>query len=413
MARTSVRLKKTWALLRERGVVPGLKHAARHWLEDRMRVNADVFGDLSFVYGDLVPPALTSQNHAGLTITWIIPQFALGSGGHHNIFSAIVDLETAGHRNQIYLVGGSDAEARLSTEIARRYYAPITCEIQLFREQVADSDALVATSWETAYRVRSLGNTCRKFYFVQDLEYQFYSEGSLRELAAQTYRWGFYGITGGDWIAAELMKNFNMPCSSFRFWYDTQLYRPIPESQTDRKRILFYARPRTARRGFDLGLLALGLVAKEVPDTEFILPGMTPRDAELPFRATFPGVLAVQRLPALYSSVTASLVLSHTNLSLLPVELMACGCPVVSNRGPNVEWLLSDQNCLLADPTPECLAEKLIRLLKDDDLRNKYSQAGLRFAASIDRKQEIAKIERAFRIGLGQGDQRRGLGWPV
>ena len=402
MGRTSLRIQKAWALMRRHGLGEGVRRAAKHWIDDQITVNSDVLGDLSFIYGEAVPPTLSSRNSSTLMINWIIPQFALGSGGHHNIFSAIVELESRGHSNRIYLIGANVEEARRSTELARRYYAPIKCDIQSFCGEVENSDALVATSWETAYRVRSLGNTCRKFYFVQDLEYQFYSEGSLRELAAQTYRWGFYGITGGDWIADELTKNFNMPCSSFRFWYDPQLYRPNPQPKIDRNRILFYARPRTARRGFELGLLALALVARELPDTEFILPGMTARDAKLPFQVTFPGVLPVKELPALYSSVTASLVLSHTNLSLLPVELMACGCPVVSNRGPNVAWLLSDQNCRLADPTPEHLAEELLKLLKDSDLRNRYALAGLQFASSIDRKREIDKIEQAFQIGLGK-----------
>jgi O-antigen biosynthesis protein len=199
-----------------------------------------------------------------------------------------------------------------------------------------------------------------------------------------------------------LRRNFNMHCSSFRFWYDAELYRPIPQPKGERKRVLFYARPRTARRGYELGLLALALVAKEVPTAEFVLAGMTPSDTKLPFQASFPGVLSVQQLPALYSSATVALVLSHTNLSLLPVEVMACGCPVVSNAGPNVDWLLSNQNCLLADATPESIAENLVRLLKDTDLRDHYSQAGLRFTSSIDRKQEIAKIEHAFRKGLAQ-----------
>jgi glycosyltransferase involved in cell wall biosynthesis len=343
---------------------------------------------------------LPLRNSKHLIIHWVIPQFALGSGGHHNIFSTIVELENKGHHNEIYLVGANSAEAKLSTDIARRYYAPISCEIQPFSGSMPDSDALVATSWETAYRVRTVANTCRKYYFVQDLEYQFFAEGSLRELAMETYRWGFFGITGGDWVADVLNKEFGMKCVPFHFWFDPALYRPVPDETSSKKRILFYARPRTARRGFELGVLALTLVAKRVPDAEFILAGMTAGELNLPFQATFPGVLPVQQLPALYSSMSAALVLSHTNLSLLPIELMACGCPIVSNKGPNVEWLLSESNSRLADPVPQLLADQMVSLLENDRLRKYYVEAGLRFAGTSDRKSEIGKIERALLVGL-------------
>ncbi|HWE84001.1 MAG TPA: glycosyltransferase family 4 protein [Terracidiphilus sp.] len=330
----------------------------------------------------------------------MIPQFSLGSGGHHNIFSAIAELEKMGHTNRVYLVSGGQADAQLSTDVARRYYAPIQCRIEPFDGAMPDSDALVATSWETAYRVRTVGNTSRRFYFAQDLEYQFFPEGSLREFAAETYRWGFFGITGGEWIADTLSREFGMKCLPFHFWYDAALYRPVPKAATSRKRVLFYARPRTPRRGFELGLLTLACVAEKVKDVEFVLAGMTASDIKLPFRADFPGVLPIEKLPDLYSSVTAALVLSHTNVSLLPIELMACGCPVVSNRGPNVAWQLSDENCRMADPIPECLADQLVLLLKDDELRAACVEAGLRFAQKADRKREIEKIERAFRAGL-------------
>jgi glycosyltransferase involved in cell wall biosynthesis len=193
-----------------------------------------------------------------------------------------------------------------------------------------------------------------------------------------------------------------MNCFPFHFWYDPSLYRPVPSVTTKRKRVLFYARPRTARRGFELGLLTLALVAKRVQDVEFVLAGMTAGELKVPFEATFPGVLEIQQLPALYSSVTAALVISHTNLSLLPIELMACGCPLVSNSGANVEWLLSKENCLLAEPNPQRLANELVKLLENESLRQEYSSAGLRFAQGTTLKNEVDKIESAFLMGLTQ-----------
>ncbi len=398
MGRITVRLKKALALVREKGLASGVNEALGHWAKDRFRVSSGALNDLAFVWGENRPAILRLRGERQLIIHWIIPPFALGSGGHQTMFTTIAELERRGHQNRIFLVGAGASDAKLSTDIARHYYAPLQCEVEAFSGVMPDSDALVATSWETAYRVRTIANTSRKFYFVQDLEFQFFPEGSLRELAAETYRWGFFGITAGDWIANTLGRDFNMECVPFHFWYDASLYFPQVKERAARQ-ILFYARPRTARRGFELGLLALGLVARRFPDLEVVMVGMTATEIRLPFRATYSGVLPGAELPQLYAQATAALVLSHTNLSLVPLELMACGCPLVSNRGPNTEWMLSEENCVLADPRAEDIAAKLIHLLEDEEGRRRLSERGLSFAATTNINDEMDTIERAFRTG--------------
>jgi glycosyltransferase involved in cell wall biosynthesis len=81
-----------------------------------------------------------------------------------------------------------------------------------------------------------------------------------------------------------------------------------------------------------------------------------------------------------------------TNLSLLPLELMACGCPVVSNNGPHVEWLLNSQNSELADPTVEALAGGLRKVLFDKERRQALIRNGFETSAATDWKKEAAKV---------------------
>ena len=85
--------------------------------------------------------------------------------------------------------------------------------------------------------------------------------------------------------------------------------------------------------------------------------------------------------------------LSLTNLSLLPLELMACGCPVVSNNGANVEWLLKHgENALLSDPSPAALADNVVAVLEDAALRKKIVEGGFRSAAASDWEKEGARV---------------------
>jgi len=89
-------------------------------------------------------------------------------------------------------------------------------------------------------------------------------------------------------------------------------------------------------------------------------------------------------------------VMSLTNLSLMPLEVMAAGCAVVSNRGECVEWLLNDEVALLADPTVEALAAALCYLLENDTARMALASRGQEFA----RQQHWQDSAEAFEQGL-------------
>jgi O-antigen biosynthesis protein len=398
-----LQFKKATRILSERGLKQGIRAALTGWARSILDTPPVVLGAYDFV----LLPEEKEQLHAPVTgplrINWLIPQVSKGIGGLFNIFRTIYYLEQWGHENRIYMIGNASSDGESATRIVRESYFPITATIQDYRGVMSDSDALVVTSWMSSYVGRSIGNTARKFYFVQDLEHMFYPHGSLHEFARTTYTWGFYGLTAGSWISKVLSAEYGMNCSSFGFSYDRDIYSPLGSKSlpAGKKRVLAYIRPSTQRRGYELTILALSLVALQFPDAEFVLVGHISGPLNLPFKVVTPGVLSVRDLASLYRSCDAALVLSHTNLSLLPLELMACGCPVVSNRGENVEWQLSNDNARLADPTPQALSQAIIDLLINDDLREKTRADGLRFAETTDWVREIRVIEEGLYTGLG------------
>jgi len=71
---------------------------------------------------------------------------------------------------------------------------------------------------------------------------------------------------------------------------------------------------------------------------------------------------------------------------------MACGCPVVSNKGKNVEWLLSDSNSILAEPTVENLSQAILNLLNDDEKRNKLIEDGIKYSEATSWEVEAGKM---------------------
>jgi glycosyltransferase involved in cell wall biosynthesis len=393
---------KIWTSVSKYGLREGLRDAAARWARSRLSVPYDVTRDYEWVLAQDNSAKLLAPRTGPLKINWLLPAIGKGSGGLLNIFRAVHNLEKWGHENRVYVLADAGLSGTEAQKLVRDFYFPIEAPIQVFDGKVADSDALVATSWTTAYAARGVANTARKFYFVQDLEDRFYPEGSLSEFAKETYRWGFHGITLGHWIADVLQREYGMPCSPFGFSYDRELYSRNGDGHVRerRKRVLFYARPQTERRGFELGLLALSLVAKRMPEVEFVLVGFPPRRMRIPFHALLPGVLSPSELAELYRRCDVALVLSHTNLSMLPLELMASGCAVVSNRAPNVEWLLTEETAQLASPTPQSISEAVLTLLDNEDVHARKVAAGLAFARETDWVSEIKKIESALCRGL-------------
>jgi hypothetical protein len=218
-------------------------------------------------------------------------------------------------------------------------------------------DAIFATSWLTAYPVRSFTKASCKFYYVQDYEPYFEPAGTYSSLAADTYRFGFYGLTLGDWLAKKLSSEHGMRCEPFAFGVDPEQY--VLRNLQPRHKVLFYAKPTSPRRGFELGVLALECFHRLHPEYEIEMVGADIGRYELPFPCTRNGVLNNDALCALYNDCAAGLVLSFTNMSLLPLEMLACGCTPVSNDAPHTRMVQYAAELRYAEPTPGALAEAL------------------------------------------------------
>ena len=66
-------------------------------------------------------------------------------------------------------------------------------------------------------------------------------------------------------------------------------------------------------------------------------------------------------LNELYNQCAVGLVLSLTNLSLLPLELLSSGVIPVVNRGPNNDKVVQNEFIRYAEPTPHALASAMVR----------------------------------------------------
>jgi len=336
------------------------------------------------------------------TINWFIPPVGKGSGGHLNLFRFIRLLEGMGFESRIVIVG---SPRPISTSKARQeindWFFPLNADVYIDADdRLPGAHFAFATSWQTAYFVRRFRGCTQKCYFVQDFEPWFYAAGTDSLLAEATYHFGFTGFTAGGWLAQKLSQEYGMQTHALGFSFERELYRPRPElyPHDGKRRVFFYARPPTARRAFELGILVLRELCRRLPDVHVILAGWDLKTYEIPFPHEHAGLVELDQLADLYARSDVALVLSCSNLSLLPLELMACGVPVVSNRAPYTEWLLTKENAMLAEPTIDDLTQTIQQVLDDSHLKRRLSTAGMAFAARTSWEGEADKLARQLNL---------------
>lgn len=310
-----------------------------------------------------------SKKTKSYTFNWLMPPPGKGSGGHMTIFRFIRYLEQAGHTCRIYFHNPGPGSSVAAVRAIMGDAFPKVSATMEWLEQEADmapSDGIFATSWQTAYTVYSSKVNAKKFYFVQDFEPYFYPVGGFYKLAENTYRLGLRGITAGGWLAKTLREKYGMTTDHFWFGSDSEIYRF--EGKKDRKEIVFYARPTTERRAFELGVLTLDLFHRQHPEYTINFIGWDVSEFDIPFPHKNLGILDPSELNSLYNRSSASLVMSLTNMSLLPLELLSSGCIPVVTEGEN-NTLVSDNPYIAYSPiNPIAMANKLSEVVTRQDL---------------------------------------------
>ncbi|HMH69910.1 MAG TPA: hypothetical protein VK502_00780 [Candidatus Saccharimonadales bacterium] len=315
-----------------------------------------------------VPGNVSKQHHETLekkdrlTIAWVIPPMGSVSGGHTTILRVVAGLEARGHTCSLYIYDPANTSTLEAVTENLTKYPQVAAKVIYNASKIEDCDVLFATSWHTAYPVYNSKAATRKYYFVQDFEPSFDPAGSYSTLAENTYKLGLHGITLGSWMKDKLEADYGMMCDNFDLAVTNHEY--VLKNHGDRKKVLFYARPVTPRRGFELGILALEVFHKKHPDYEIHMLGWDVSRYDIPFEYVNHGIISIPELNTLYNECAAGLVLSFTNMSLLPLELMASGCIPVVNEAPCTTSVGYKEFISYAQPTAAGLAEGLSLAIK-------------------------------------------------
>ncbi|WP_205288798.1 glycosyltransferase family 1 protein [Leifsonia aquatica] len=396
-------ISRATGILRDEGVgglsARVVRKAHRRWGDNAEELNllpedvADSARLAPYPTGRVVPEG------EPLRIGWIVSAPGPASGGHTTMFRFVEALEQAGHTCVLYVYDGHGGPAAASEQLIRTWWPRVRAEIRDLADGLGGMDAYVATAWNTAHVLASRGADVpgRRFYLAQDFEPYFYPRGSAYELAEDTYRFGFESITVGHMVADELRRRFDVASTVAEFGCDTARYGVTAE--TGRGDVVFYAKPGIARRGYELGVLALERFHRDHPEVTIHTFGIPAK--RLPFPAEVHAHLTPDELNALYNRCGAGLALSFTNISLIASELLAAGVVPVVNDWPGTRADLDDPNVAWARPTPQGIADALA-----DALRIQRAVGPRALRASVDgmswdpAKQAVVRaVERACARG--------------
>ncbi len=169
---------------------------------------------------------------------------------------------------------------------------------------------------------------------------------------------------------------------------------------------------------YDVGTLikAIALVKREVPGAKCVIGGKGSQEEYLKNLAKsqgiadstlFVGQISNDELPNYLRSadIYVSSSLSDAGLSASTAEAMATGLPVIiTDYGENNRWIKDGENGLLFPARDsERLAEKIIYLLRNSDLRKRFSESGRKVIEERNNyNKEMEKMERIYKELLKQ-----------
>ncbi|MDQ3741781.1 MAG: glycosyltransferase, partial [Actinomycetota bacterium] len=222
-------------------------------------------------------------------------------------------------------------------------------------------------------------------YLVQDHEPEFYGTSAERTWAEETYRLGLHCVCASEWLAELVRSRYGASASSFDLGVRHEVYRPLDVGRRD-DLVVFYARAVTPRRAVPLGLLALEELERRGSRLKPLLFG-EPRPLATRFEQA--GVLEPDDLARLYNEATVGLVLSMTNPSLVPTEMLACGLPVVDVASDAMVGTFGrDGPITLADFDPLAIA---------DAVEAAEPRGGVEWVASRTWENAAAQLEAGLR----------------
>ncbi len=230
--------------------------------------------------------------------------------------------------------------------------------------------------------------------------------GGRREIVSTALENASNIIVESKSIAEDVRKYCSKNPIIVHYGIDLNLFKPI-HKKIFKKRTVISVGALIKRKGYDYLLEAIKKVLEKDKNIHFLIIGDGPEKTKLKNLArklgivdniTFKDFIKNKDLPIFYSSSEFfALATLHEGFGNVFIEAMACGIPVVSTNVAAVPEAVGEGGILVEPRNPDQLAEAMLKLLNDENLRQELSKKALEQAKKFSIENRINKIEKIYR----------------
>ena len=354
--------------------------------------------------------------NAPLTINFLLPHFRI-SGGVKAAMEYANRLQEKGHRVRLIAptprirgfkkyLSFFRAKGSRSIEPAAVPWFPLTCELMeipgLDVRWIPEADIHVATSWETTETIEQAARKSGKgFYLVQHHEPLWTKD---KKGAEESYSLPLRKIVISTWLREIMQKEYGSDALLLVTPVNAHHFYPEPGTRSDPNRVAMLHH-HYDWKGFPDAVEAIRLAREVLPGITPVVFGAKNGDQsafydERRFPCEYHFSPPVEQLRRIYSSCGIFLCSSwHEGLGMPAMEAMACGATLVTtDTGGCRDYAIPNETALVAPPRdPKGLAASIVSLVKDERLRKKLSENGMKKIKEFCWEENVEKMLEYFR----------------
>jgi glycosyltransferase involved in cell wall biosynthesis len=240
--------------------------------------------------------------------------------------------------------------------------------------------------------------TDNKYYFIQGYEnWGAVTDEKLRE----TYHYPLKKIVISKWLQEIFENEEKEKCTLIYNGFNFNDFREEIKISDKDKHCVTMLYHTIELKGAKYGLEALEIVKKELPQLKVHLFGTPPVPAGLPEWIKYNQLPSKEKLNEIYNNGAIFIGTSNIEGWGLPIgEAMICGAAVACTNNKGYLEMAKDGETALVSPIKDAqaLANNIIRLIKDDELRHRIARNGNEFIKQFKWDSSYSKLKETLKI---------------